>query len=124
MINNKAFTLVELLAVIVILGMIMVFSIKAISSSTSDVNNKIFTTKNTNIEYSAILYGQDHFNETFPKTVKVSDLVTNKYLTWDESDKVTDPRGTCASLNNCEVRITKNSSNKKITAEFITTSCC
>ena len=119
---NKAFTLVELLAVIVLLSVIMVIGISAISSSAKDVNEKIYESKITSIETAAVLYGQDTL-ETGTITVKT--LAEAGYIVYDEvkgeTKKVTDPRGKLSSLNNCTVTISV--SGKKTTAMFNKNSC-
>lgn len=119
---KKGFTLVELLAVIVVLGMIMVFAIPAINNSSSGANNKLFDTKKNNIEFAAILYGQDHSTESFPKIVSVKNLVDYNYLTYDEDAKVKDPRRKCESLNNCVITIQKNGT--RVSATLSENSCC
>lgn len=124
MINKKGFTLVELLAVIVLLGAVMVLTIHAISSSAADTKDKIYETKKSNIESAAVMYGQDNYNKFNTETsITVKELAVGKYLNYDENSKVTDPRGKFESLNDCEVKIYKDTSKRKISATFDESKC-
>ena len=124
MLKNHGFTIVELIAVIIILSLVMVFGIQAVSSSRDNTNKKIYETKVSNIEDAAVLYGQDTFKS---ETIKVSDLADKNYITYDEvknnKNIVTDPTGKYNSLNDCTINITVNTTTKKVTAKFNETTC-
>ena len=117
---KKGFTLVELLAVIVVLSMIMALGIGVISSSAKDTNDKIYETKKTNIENAAILYGQDNFKS---EKITVSGLADAGYIKYDTIDDkgngiVTDPRGKRTSLNDCEITISVNTTTRTVGASM------
>ena len=57
---KKGFTLVEMLAVIVVLSIIMAISIRSISAIRQNQLNKLYEDKIHNIEAAAILYGQEN----------------------------------------------------------------
>ena len=124
MLKKNGFTIVELIAVIIILSMIMVFGIQAISSSRDSTNKKIYETKISNIEDAAVLYGQDTFKS---ETITVDYLAKKHYIQYDETknnkDIVTDPSGKYSSLNDCEITITVNTSTRKVTAKFNENKC-
>ena len=61
--KNKGFTLVELLAVIVILAIIMVIAIPSVTNSSGAAKEKTFQTKVITLETAAIMYGQEHYRE-------------------------------------------------------------
>ena len=115
--NNKGFTIIELLAVIIILSLVIILSFTAINNSSNNVTNKLYETKKSNIEDAAILAGQDYKKGG---TIKVSKLMSMGYIKHDEVVDgvkiVTDPRGKLSSLNNCYVKVEYN--NGKVTAQF------
>lgn len=89
--NNKGFTLVELLAVLVILVAIMGIAIPSISSSLERTKDKQNEARIKIIESAMEQYVTDHKNAVYNKIgaedscyIKVSDL--SSYLTSDEMD--------------------------------------
>lgn len=56
--NKKGFTLVELLAVIALLGLIVGICVPSIMNASTNVKKKTLKTKVDNIEKAAVLYGQ------------------------------------------------------------------
>lgn len=136
--KNKGFTIVELLAVIVILGIIMGFSIYSISGSSSAAKQKSYETKKHMIENAAVMYAQDNYRSiindvtskteerdgiTFVKTnITVDNLLINEeYLQSDTNQadgKVSDPRDNSKFLDECPINIEINTKTKKIIAEL------
>ena len=57
--NNKGFTIVEILAVVLILALLLVVGVPMISNSGKGAEKKVLQTKIDNIKQSAILYAQD-----------------------------------------------------------------
>lgn len=60
--NKKGFTLVELLAVIVILSLIMTIGFYSVTGITNGIRQKALETKIKSLETTAIKYGHDHTN--------------------------------------------------------------
>jgi len=94
--NNKGFTLVELLAVIVLLAVITTIAVPSIMGVSSNIKKNLLETKLDLIIEDAKLYGQDHMSEiaknstTYDShkcsTITVKYLVEQGYLTEDEDD--------------------------------------
>jgi type IV pilus assembly protein PilA len=61
--KNKGFTLAELLAVIVILGLIAVITIPAVTKTLGEQKSKLCEDQLKNIKEAARLYGSDHLIE-------------------------------------------------------------
>ena len=106
--GKKGFTLVELLAVIVLLAVIMVIAVPAIGGITGSINQNMLDEKIELIEEAAILYGQNtkgrlitnadnlKYNNYNCMFIKVGDLVPN-YLDADSEDE------NCSTTNTCVV---------------------
>ena len=60
--NNKGFTLVELLAVMVVLSLVMIIAIPAITKNTSSAKEAILKTKVNLIVDEAVIWGEDNLN--------------------------------------------------------------
>ncbi len=80
--NNKGFTLVEVLAVLVILVVIMTIAIPNISSSLERSKSKQNAAKKEMLESYAELYISD--NGILDATIKLSDLVDYGYASNDD----------------------------------------
>ena len=90
--NRKGFTLVELLAVLVILGMVMVIALPAITSSMQRTKKKQNDSRIKLLLSSAEVYVNDHKNDVYNNMVVgeetkycyiriQEDLVNGRYLT-------------------------------------------
>ena len=132
--GKKGFTLVELLAVIVLLAMIMLIAFPAIGNITGKVNQSMLDEKIELIEEAAILYGQNSKGRLITNAdnlkykgyncirISVSALVPN-YLDADSEDEnckntsscVVDPTNKNNYLDNLEVIIYYK--NKRIRAK-------
>lgn len=91
--NNKGFTLVELLAVLVILAAIMGIAIPSITSSMERTKEKQNEEKKNMLESFAELYVADHKNAIYNNLgtntechISISTLKSEGYLT-DDADK-------------------------------------
>lgn len=139
--DKRGFTLVELLAVIVVISLLIVLVAPSIFDRSRASREKAFMTKVDLIERSAVLYGQDNYRniingvkkgelgystetidgvEFYTQAIKVKDLVPD-YVTKDveEGDSyVTDPRENNYFLDEYTITIRINSSTRKVTAEF------
>lgn len=132
--DNKGFTIVELIAVMAVLVLLIVLVVPAINGSSNKTKAKIYQSKVEMIEKAAIIYGQDNYKiitttgnkqtideveyRTF--TVKVKDLIP-EYYTADnntEGSLVIDPRDNTKFLDEKEVIIKINMITRKVTADF------
>jgi prepilin-type N-terminal cleavage/methylation domain-containing protein len=93
--NKKAFTLIELVAVIVVLGVLLSIATLAVTSYLSQTKETSFNALVASIESSTEMYVLDHSSQ-FPELdiigssfeIELNDLVTNNYI----SDTVIDQR--------------------------------
>ena len=96
--NKKGFTLVEVLAVVVILSIILSMATFGVMNIRRNSIQKLVDTKISNLESSAIIYGQENQNELtetcnidevdydFCKLVNVKYLIENEYYTTNEAN--------------------------------------
>ncbi len=96
--NKKGFTLVELLAVIVILGIVGAIAMAGIGNLAKNTKEEMLDKKITMIEESATLYGEDIKGsimassntkkyDGYPcKTTSVYELVNSNYLSKDNNN--------------------------------------
>lgn len=94
--NKKGFTLVEVLAVVVILSIILSMATFGVMNIRRNSLQKLVDTKISNLESSAIIYGQENQNELietcnvdevdydFCKLVNVKYLIENEYYATNE----------------------------------------
>jgi prepilin-type N-terminal cleavage/methylation domain-containing protein len=138
--NKKGFTLVELLAVIVILGIILIIAVPASINISKKVKAKMYSNKIANITKSAVLWGQDNLEclqkntgtsdsacanvtctqEGNIKSCKltVADLAAAGYVDYDNDKIVTNPQ-TGDAMNNVLVQLKFNTINKAVTVSSI-----
>lgn len=92
--NNRGYTVVELIVVIVVVGVLAFVGINKASYAFSD--QEVALEKSTNfkielIEKQAVKYGEDHkelFEESTTTYIRVIDLIENKYLLESENDSI------------------------------------
>ena len=131
--RKNGFTIVELLAVIIILGILMAFTIPGIFQSSNASKEKTYQTKMYLIEKGAVLYVQDHYgtivygndSKCTPDeqnkrcySITVGKLATEQYLEYDREEIIEDPRGKYTSLNNCIIDVVIHTDTKKIDAKL------
>lgn len=95
--NNKGFTLVEIISVIALLALVMIITVPAISNTSLNIKKKTLNTKVENIEKAAILYAQKH-RENFTRLGVNACL--NKYCFKDG-----------IPISNCECYLEKDDDN-------------
>ena len=84
--KKNGFTLVELLAVIVILGVVMLIGTVSLTSIKRRMERNMFEEKLATIINSARTYGADYnLNNNNGTYVTVGDLIDNNYLETDET---------------------------------------
>ncbi len=117
--NNKGFTLVELLAVLVILVAIMSIAIPSISSSLERSKSRQEESKKRILESAAELYVTDHRNNINKDTctIKLETLLDENYI---DKDAAEGPNGEDLK-DNC-VKY-KKEANGKITYEYNASNC-
>ena len=84
--NNKGFTLVEIISVIALLALVVIISVPAIGKTSENIKKKTLQTKIENIEQAAILYGQEH-RENFTKDYSVSNCL-NKHCKYEDGSNI------------------------------------
>lgn len=131
--KNKGFTLVELIAVIVVLSLLITIAVPSVITISNKIKTNMFTEKISSIESSAKLYAQDMFSEsvqasTTPipiKIIQIRDLVKTGYLKKDDencdinvnnSSCIKDPRDD-SSLDNSLIEI--YTKNKRLYASYM-----
>lgn len=97
--NKNGFTLVEILAVIVILSIVATMATFSVMKTRENSMKKLLNTKIDELEASAILYGQenqsslegtctvDNEEYKFCKLVTVKELIDNDYYTTSEENR-------------------------------------
>lgn len=110
---NKGFTLVELLAVIIILGVLTLVTVVSVNPILKDAKKGLTDTQIDNIEEVASLYyikygvGLDDFELDNPRDcINVSELIETGYI---ENEEVTNPKTGEKILGS--VKVTYNSNN-------------
>lgn len=122
--NNKGFTLVEIISVIALLGLVIGICVPSIMNASTNVKKKTLQTKVDSIEKAAVLYGQDHrenFNSScslcdgitgecycYDNLINVDILVTEGYINYDEgTSEILNPIDETKSMKNCQIQIYK-----------------
>jgi prepilin-type N-terminal cleavage/methylation domain-containing protein len=128
--KNKGFTLVELLAVIVIMGIILLVAVPSVFGISKTVKDNMFCTKVHNLESAAKLYGndyQDDFDDRGYIKVDVKTIIDNNLykkeiddcvLGNDDNGCVIDPRDDSVMDNNT-ITIVKTGSRFYAYYDFI-----
>ena len=115
--NNKGFTLVEILAVVVLLGIIIIIVAPNISKSNDNTKKKLLDNKINQIKKVAVTYGQDNKNEFENECtidgnkydcieIKVSNLIENNYINAESDNNIINPYNN-KKLNNCIIQVYK-----------------
>lgn len=111
--NNKGFTLVELLAVIVILAILITIAVPSTIGISNKLKENMFCKKIDSIEVAAKLYGEDRKDsftetyETYPsRKIMVKDLIETGDLKKDNSTSpyILDPRDN-TSMDDLELTV-------------------
>lgn len=142
--KKTGFTLVELLAVIVILSLLVAIAVPSSITIGNKIKEKLLKDKLTFAEKSAILWAQDN-KKCFTTTgcsqysftmdsnctvnanqkvckITLNDLAANEYLKLDNGNKIENPVDPSKCLNNYQINITYNKKNKSFSAALETAS--
>lgn len=106
--KRRGFTLAELLAVIVILGLIAVITIPVVTKTLGQYKVRLCEDQIANIVEAARVWGSDHLLELPDEdggvlTIRLSDLQSNGYI----DDKISDPMNAKETIPDIEITITK-----------------
>ncbi len=112
--NNKGFTMVELLAVITILGLLIGIGVATIQKATDKARYNFYKSQRTTIQNATSSYLADHKNE-YPKyvgstnSITLRKLQTNKYIgTFTDHSK----KENSCNLDNTKVVVIKTDLNR------------
>ena len=126
--KNKGFTLVEILATIVIMAVLLTIAIPGVMGISKSIKDKMFCTKVNNIEEAAKLYGKDFIDEV--DTGALNEVTVKQLIEYnlykkeedgcslnkdDNKPCVLDPRDN-SSMD--EGKVVLHSSNKKVYAYY------
>jgi len=126
--NNKGFTLVELLSVIVIMGILLLVAIPGVFGVSNNIKANAYRKKVTDIEAAAKLYGKDFVDDIEERgfiQITVKTLIDNNMYRKESDDCVlgsedkpcvTDPRD-YSSMDNDVITILKK--EKRFSAYYI-----
>ncbi|MDO4375775.1 MAG: type II secretion system protein [bacterium] len=134
--NKKGFTLVELLAVIVVLSLVMIIAIPAITKNSATAKEAILKTKVNLIVDEAVIWGQDNLNyfltsnkgplknctgeDDITCSLTFNDLAQAGYIKYDdeENNLITDPTKKKANLNDEVILISYSKNTGKVTSKL------
>ena len=134
--NKKGFTLVEILAVLVLIGLLLGIAIPGINKISSNMKNKSYNKKVNLIESAAILWGQDNKTRLQANSdckidddknlscykIKVSELLSDNYLDSDNnSGDIINPIDNKSLTNSC-VYVYKE--NNRVYAKYVKNGDC
>lgn len=116
---KKGFTLAELLAVIVILGLIAVIIIPVVTNTLSDYKVRLCNTQVKNIIEAARTWGSDNLlalpdSEDAPVTIYLEDLQKGGYINKD----IKNPTDSKEKMPNIAILISKVGSKFKYTTDY------
>lgn len=120
--NNQGFTLVELLAVIVVLALVITIAVPSTMRVSNKIKENMFCSKLDFIENAAKLYGEDRKNSLNNEQISIETLVTTGYLKKDQEKKgengfyIQDPRNKNEGLDTKEIQIIQN--NNRVVVHF------
>ncbi len=92
--NKKGFTLVELLAVIILLGILMAIAVPSYLGISKKIKTDMYTSKIKTIEVAAISWADENkqsCNATAYNNLTLNDLINGKYLRDDEDSNIVNP---------------------------------
>ena len=125
--NKKGFTLVELLAVLVLISLLMGLAIPGINRISNNMKKKSYNQKIKLVESAAELWGQDNKTRLQATTncpseiiqckiITIEDLITDNYLDSDNnSGNYINPKND-KDMKNCKVFVYKQ--NKRVYAKY------
>ena len=120
--KKNGFTLVELLAVIIILGLLSLIVVPTVTNSIKNYRNELYEVQKSNIEDAARVWASDNL-EQLPTQSGETKKLTLKFLQ-DEGlveEDIKDPRNKKKfDVDSTTVTITKNGNAYTYTVELVT----
>lgn len=109
--NNKGYTLTEILVVIIVLGVFTIALMSATSNAFKNRAPEYYEEKVALIEKEAKLYAESlpNLKQEGNLVITVKDLVDKGYYVADQNGDVLDPRNSKATLNGLKIKLTYNS---------------
>lgn len=107
--NNKGYTVIELIIVMVVFGLITAVTIGATSNAFKDDTEEYYRVKVKDIESNAKRYGMtlEEVKTEGSKVITVKELVDAGFLSPDnEKGDILDPRKPKTTMNNTKIKIT------------------
>ena len=95
--NNKGFTLVEVISVVVIMAILMIVAVPSVIGISKNIKDNLYCNKTKSLEAAAKLYGKDFIDEiesTGMLTVSIKDLVDNNFYKKEVKDCSLDSNAT------------------------------
>lgn len=122
--NNKGYTIVELLILIVFLGIITFIGVNKVSYAFDDTSIEAYNSEIKLIKTCAKKYGESKKDEVRNSVtgvkIKVNDLIEYGCLKdVDKNGKYLDPRDDTKSLNDLELNLSYNPKNDSIESEVL-----
>lgn len=122
MLNKLGYTKVEVLAVVVLLGIVAFITINKTSYAFSIDQSSMVKEVKSLIENQAKEYAMDNleiFKETSTTYINVNDLVEKGYLIGNEKGLITSPIDQNKSFNEDKIKLEYNKEEEKVTAILV-----
>lgn len=106
--KKNGYTLPEMLAVIVVLGVFTIITLSTTSYAYKDNSEDLYSQKESLIIHQALLYAEDskELKSEGNLVITVKDLVDNGYYVADDDEgNVTDPRNSKNNLNGLKIKL-------------------
>ena len=122
--NNKGYSALEILAIIVIIGIFSLLATTKISHAFSDDPDNLYKSEQKLILSIAKNYGMDHIKEIKDhknsRTISIDDLVVNGYLNAsNENGDYLDPRDNNRVMNDINIKIIYDEEKEEIETKIM-----
>lgn len=122
--NNKGYSALEILAIIVIVGMFSLLATTKISHAFSDNPDNLYKSEQKLILSIAKNYGMDHIEEIKEhknsRTISIDDLVVKGYLNAsNDSGDYLDPRDNNRVMNDINIKIIYDEEKDEIETKIV-----
>jgi len=140
--SKKGFTIVEILAVLIILALLFTIVTPIVSESSKKAREKSFKTKVSTLEAMTTTFGQDNYGLIVAKSatlpcvysesgtdqfckIKLKELVPDYIVPDNEgsTNMIEDPRNKSLSLDECTMTIKVDKKNRTVSTTFDESEC-